>query len=42
MGLMTGVKGQSMSTSFLKTSTMLGRLEHGKGETQNLCLGQTV
>ena len=39
---MTGVKGQSMSASLLKTSGVLGRLEHDEGETRKLCLRQTV
>ena len=36
---MISVKGQSMSASLLKTSRILGRLEHDEGETRKLCLG---
>ena len=36
---MTGVKGKGMSASLLKTSGMLGRLEHDEGEARKVCLG---
>ena len=39
VGPMTGVKGKSMSASPLKTSGMLGWLEHDEEETRKLCLG---
>ena len=39
MGPMTGVKGQSMSNSPLKTGRMLNRLEHDEEGTRKLGLG---